>query len=228
MIQMFHIEADQVTRITCGDAYTATGLEDPRIPSFVRNCLRSYSERIAPTLPQCDNKEVVTIRPIVVTREETPVVLAVPKHILCALEGSVYTGIYYAFLMTHPLHGKKTSANVGYSTNPMHDVYLHNNLLANDRTTSAAAPHWVLDMVIGSFISVEKAIECSNDWVSNSRGIESKRKRAPLLARINGVKLYSMQKKPTVPLKKYLSKTAPAIYMDAYENAVSRKKKSIE
>lgn len=213
---MFNIEAARTTSFTCGKSITTVKQEnDPRLCSFVRNCLRSHKENVEATLPDCAKNREIRITPIVAANDEKKL-LIVPKAIMCALESKLYTGVYYAFLMTHPLHGKKTSANVGYSTNPTYDLYLHNNLLINDRTTSAAAPYWILDIVLGPFISIEKAIECCSEWVSNTRGIESKRKRAVLLARIYAVSLYSIHTQSNVPLKKYLAKSAPSCYMDSY------------
>jgi hypothetical protein len=143
--------------------------------------------------------------------------MVLPKNILSILEGKPCGGFHFAFLMTHPLYGKKTSANIAYSTNPMRDVYLHNILAMGDRTTSAAAPHWVLDIVLGPFISADKAIECTQDWVSHTRGKESKRKKAKFLSRIYGVPLYSASIKPDIPLRQYLQENAPPSYMAKYE-----------
>ena len=225
---MFNIEAERVTTFSCAEPVAY----DPSKPSFVRNCIRSFQRNIAPTLPRCDKKasaEIEMIRPIIVsTAEGETRTITIRKAILCALEGGLYTGIYYAFLMTHPLHGKKTSANIGYSTNPALEVYRHNHLLTNDRTTSAAAPHWNVDVVVGPFITWEKSKLCTEDWVIDSRGIESKRNRAVLMSRIYGVPLYSAHIKPDVPLEKYLTENAPPIYIESYNKMKSGgKKKSI-
>lgn len=219
---MFNIEAERVTTFKCAEpvAYDATK------PSFVRNCLQSFKQNIAPTLPRCCIKPIETYRPIIVeTIEGETRTMPVRKAILCALENRLYTGIYYAFLMTHPLHGKKTSANIGYSTNPALDVYRHNHLLTNDRTTSAAAPHWTVDVVVGPFITCEKSKQCTEDWVIDSRGIESKRNRAVLMSRIYGVPLYSAHIKPQVPLKQYLAEKAPPIYTESYRKMKNGGKK---
>lgn len=123
-------------------------------------------------------------------KDNPETVMTISGEVLCTLENRLFRGVYYSFLMTHSLQGEKTSANIGYSTNPMLDVYRHNNLLTNDRTTKAAAPYWVLDMVLGPFPFKEKAIHCSNEWVSGTRGKDSKRKKATLLKIIHNVNLY--------------------------------------
>lgn len=153
--------------------------------------------------------------------EYTESIIEVPKNVMAILQGKPFTGVYYAYLMTHSLYGKKTSAHVGYSTNPMYDVYLHNTLAFNDRTTSAAAPHWILDMVLGAFLSVELAIECTKEWVSHTRGKESKRKKAYFLSRIYKVPLYSAAVKPSVTLREYLTVNAPPKYTTCYEQMIA-------
>lgn len=233
MSQQYNIRADEIVTMAPGMRIVVsktTRQED----TFLRNCLASFNQCIKPTLSGAS--EEIHIMPIIVHKKEAAAAVAaappeekgiivVSKSILCTLEDRLFRGNYYTFLMTHPLHGKKTSANVGYSTNPAYDVYLHNHLLTNDRTTSAAAPHWILDMVLGPFVSVEVAIECSNDLVSNTRGMTSKRKRASLLSRIYNVPLYDVAKKPSVPLKEYLATTAPPIYTQHYKKMVSSAKK---
>lgn len=155
------------------------------------------------------------------TGVEQSSIMIVPKRVLSTLQRKPFLGVHYAFLMTHPLFGKKTSANVGYSTNPMYDVHLHNSLAINDRTTSAAAPHWILDIVLGPFISVELAIECTKEWVSHTRGKKSKRKKAYFLSRIYDVPLYAVATKPTVSLRDYLLENAPPNYTECYEKMLN-------
>ncbi len=151
-------------------------------------------------------------------------IAVIPKSILCAIKNKINTGIYYTFLMTHSLKGKKTSAHIGYSTNPMYDVYLHNNLIINDRTTNTAAPHWVLDIVLGPFSCRNKAIECSKEWVNNTRGKPSKRKKGYLLSKVDAVNLYTKQIPQKEVFSDYLKRTAPPIYSVAYEKLKSTAK----
>lgn len=233
MTQGYNVHADEVNSLTRGITIVIANDdeedEDERIPIFLRNCIRSFKSRVQPTLhgvacdvdiritPVLKNEEAVAV-----VEEEEEAIIVVTKSILCLLEDRLFTGNYYTFLMTHPLPDKKTSAHVGYSTDPAYDVYLHNNLLTNDRTTSAAAPYWVLDMVLGPLISAEDAIECCKDLVSNTRGMNSKRKRALLLSHVRNVPLYAIAKKPTVPLKEYLAKNAPPVYTERYEKMIGR------
>jgi len=78
----------------------------------------------------------------------------------------------------------------------------------------------VLDMVLGPLISVEDAMECCKDLVSNTRGMKSKRERALLLSHVRNVPLYDVAKKSPVPLKEYLAKNAPPVYTERYEKMV--------
>jgi len=226
MSQQYNIQADELVTVEHGTRIVVSKTTAHQENTFLRNCIASFNQRIKPTLGD-DVSEEIHITPVIITHkkaEENEGIIVVSKSILCTLENRLFTGNHYSFLMTHPLYGKKTSANVGYSTNPAHDVYLHNHLLTNDRTTSAAAPHWILDMVLGPFISVERAVECSKDWVNNSRGMTSKRKRASLLSRIYNVPLYDVAKKPSVPLEEYLATNAPPVYTQHYKRMVSQKK----
>lgn len=150
-------------------------------------------------------------------------IIVVPKFILCILQNRMYDGIYYTFLMTHSLIGKKTDTNIGYSTNPIYDIYLHNNQLINDRTTNAAAPFWVLDMVLGPFTSFNKAFVCSKEWVSGTRGKVSKRKKAHFLNNDYDVNLYSSEIRPKKPFLEYLKDIAHHSYIDTYLSLTGKK-----
>lgn len=240
MTQMFNLRAEGVTSLRCGSPIMSSSLDDPEVPSFLRGCLASFKCRVesilGPHLAATLEREI-RIVPVQVIHHDVPSqeselftttaslpnqgIIVVPKTIMAVLEDKLYKGNQYTFLITHPLHGKKTSAHVGHSTNPALDVYLHNHLKTNDRTTSAAAPHWRLDMVMGPFLSHEQATECSKEWVNNTRGMDSKRKRALLLSRMYGVPLYSASAKPKVPVKEYLRKVAPPKYMALYEKMTS-------
>lgn len=225
--------------------------EDSVMGRFVRDCLAAFKKTIQPTIEhyadlptQCvqiaftsidtssssstdtneeENSGIsmsVECIPAQAAAEQCSIMI-VPKRVLSTLQRKPFLGLHYAFLMTHPLFGKKTSANVGYSTNPMYDVHLHNTLAINDRTTSAAAPHWILDIVLGPFISVELAIECTKEWVTHTRGKKSKRKKAYFLSRIYDVPLYAAATKPTVTLRDYLAENAPPNYMECYEKMLN-------
>ena len=214
--------------------------EDAAMATFVRNCLKAFKKTIQPTVEHfadcptsctqisfVSNDTSSTSSSPDGTEEEVEgmidneSIMVLPKAVLSTLQGKPFAGTHYAFLMTHPLYGKKTSANIGYSTNPMYDVHLHNTYAINDRTTSAAAPHWILDIVLGPFISAEIAIECTKEWVSNTRGKKSKRAKAVLLSRAYNVPLYSVAIKPILSLREYLAMNAPPNYMECYEKMIS-------
>ena len=224
----YNVQADETNRIERGNTIIVKnddddGDDDESIPIFLRNCIRCFKARVQPSNTDIRITHVLKNQQQVDEEQTTvsnPSVIVVSKSILCTLENRLFTGNYYTFLMTHPLPDKKTSAHVGYSADPAYDVYLHNNLLTNDRTTSAAAPHWILDMVLGPLISVEDAIECCKDLVSNTRGMKSKRERAVLLSHVRNVPLYDVAKKPTTPLDEYLAKNAPPIYTERYRKMI--------
>ena len=227
---MFNVKAQSINHFTTkedGDD------EDPEMLSFAESCLKSFRKTIQPGMAHYTDLPTHYTGIYFTTQEtstssssslssstedtEEESIMVLPKNLVSVLEGKPFAGFHFAFLMTHPLYGKKTSANIAYSTNPMRDVHLHNILAMGDRTTSAAAPHWVLDIVLGPFISADKAIECTQDWVSHTRGKESKRKKAKFLSRIYGVPLYSASVKPEIPLRQYLQQNAPPSYMVKYE-----------
>mgnify|MGYP000509361440 CR=1 FL=1 len=158
---------------------------------------------------------------ITVATEAEAEVMTISGETLCTLENRLFRGIYYSFLMTHSLQGEKTSANIGFSTNPMLDVYLHNNLLTNDRTTKAAAPYWVLDMVLGPFPFKEKAVHCSEEWVSGTRGKDSKRKKAALLKIIHNVNLYDSGRPLGVPFRDFLITRAHPLLVKKYDSLLA-------
>lgn len=145
---------------------------------------------------------------------------------LSALHHSVMTntafrGVYWAFLMSHNLKGKKKDTNIGVSKNPIFSVMAHNNqALINhgdnarlprsvfpviyDKDTASAAPHWKLDTAIGPFLCKQEAIGCCHRWVRKTRGTDSKRSRAPELVELYGNKLYSSQIPINQPLESHL------------------------
>jgi hypothetical protein len=149
------------------------------------------------------------------------------------LTNTTFRGVYYAFLMSHALKGKKKNTNVGASKNPIFSVIAHNNQAfvnrpANrhlskaafpviyDKDTASAAPHWKLDRVIGPFIRKEEAIECCHGWVKKTRGTDSKHKRAPELTTHYATNLYSSQVPLRQPLEKHLLQVnAPLEYIVA-------------
>lgn len=223
---MFNIRAHSLNRFT---TKARDENDDPGMTSFIESCLASFEKTIHPSVAHYADLPTKHTG-VYFASEDTPSsssssssdedetsIMVIPKNVLSILEGKPCGGLHFAFLMTHPLYGKKTSANVAYSTNPMRDVYLHNILAMGDRTTSAAAPHWILDMVLGPFITADMAIECTEEWVSHTRGKDSKRKKATFLSRIYNVPLYSASIKPDIPPRQYVRNNAPPSYLARYD-----------
>ena len=143
--------------------------------------------------------------------------MSVARETAAELRGEQYRGAYYAFLMTHTLPGKKKDANVAYGTNPFHEIYRHNAQLVPDRATSQAAPHWILDIVLGPFCCANEAVACASEWVTSTRGKEPKRRKAYTLMQRFGVALYSYHVPHEPPgVDDFLRTRAPRRYVHAY------------
>ncbi len=145
---------------------------------------------------------------------------------LSALHYSVMTntafrGVYWAFLMSHNLKGKKKDTNIGVSKNPIFSVMAPTNQAligrgdnaklpravfpgSYDKDTASAAPHWKLDTAVGTFYTRKEAIGCCHRWVRKTRGTVSKRERAPELAEDYDNSLYSSQIPINTPLESRL------------------------
>jgi hypothetical protein len=118
----------------------------------------------------------------------------------------------------------KTDSHVGYSTNPLLDLFCHNQRLFVDRNTCMAAPHWMLDIVLGPFASKEQAVECGRGWVSRTRGKEPKREKAPFLASIYDVDMYSFRVEPATEgeskMQQLLAQYAPPEFLAHFADIV--------
>ena len=145
-------------------------------------------------------------------------ITVIDKKSYCLLSNQPYNGSYYVLLMTHPLNGKKSNTNISYSTDPIHEIFLHNNLLANDRGTSVAAPFWGADAILGPFCSLGKTVSCSKELVDNTRGITSKRNKTIELHETNNVNLYLSRVHDIVPYKEFIRDVTPPNYIKAYRD----------
>ena len=165
--------------------------------------------------------------------EEEEYIHIIPTLILyafhyCLLNNIPFKGVHYAFLMSHKLIGKKKDTNIGISKNPIIAVVAHNNQAysqknnqprINDKDTASAAPDWRLDTVLGPFPTKRQAIECSLEWVKKTRGIDSKRDKAPVLAESYRCDMYSSQINISKPLDEFLIDiNAPYNYIEACHN----------
>lgn len=131
-------------------------------------------------------------------------IMMVSKYTYHALQHRIFPGTYFAFLMSHSLKNKKKDTNIGFSKNPIHSLYLHNGQHIVNKNTSSAAPHWILDIILGPFSTERQAMDCCNEWVSKTRGRESKRLKAYTLYKKYGVNLYSHQVKLNEPYDQFL------------------------
>ncbi len=161
------------------------------------------------------------IAPDAAQRERESGAMVIDASTLALLEQRAYQGAYWAFMMTHALQGKKTDTRIGYSTNPLLTIYRHNAMLMGDRATSAAAPHWRADILVGTFASLAHVVCFCEDWVDGTRGKTSKRRHGHFLARINNKRIYANDV-PAPPLARYLSQNAPRAYQEAHKRLCER------
>lgn len=131
-------------------------------------------------------------------------VIMIPKYNFFMLQHRIFPGSYFAFLMSHSLKNKKKDTNIGFSKNPIYSLYLHNGQHIVNKNTSSAAPYWILDTILGPFSTEKQAMCCCNEWVSKTRGRESKRLKAYSLYKKYGVNLYSHQVKLNEPYDQFL------------------------
>jgi hypothetical protein len=168
------------------------GREGPSAPA--ENCVTSCEVRpVEPTQAELTNQE------------------------RCNLLSQPYTGEYFTFLMSHSV-SSRTDSFVGYTTNPLRDVYLHNQKHVSDRNTCGAAPHWLLDIVLGPFISKELAIDCGLSWVTGTRGKTPKREKAPFLSSAYYVGMYTYMKRSGWPLADLLEWFAEPCFLALHES----------
>jgi hypothetical protein len=126
-----------------------------------------------------------------------------------------YDGKYFVFLMSLPQSvPNKTDSHIGYTPNPIANVYMYNEKFIFDRSTSMAAPNWELDIVMGPFICKKAAHNCANAWVNGTRGKESKRSKALYLSSVYNVNIYTYQKKCERSLEELLKENADPQFVD--------------
>lgn len=153
-------------------------------------------------------------------------ITVIDKKNYCLLSNRFYDGDYYVLLMTHPLDGKKTDTNISYNTDPILEIFLHNNLLINDRSTSAAAPYWGADAILGPFASLGRSMECSEGIVQNTRGDVSKRNKCIKLQKQYDVNLYlSTITDKITTYSEYVHNNTPPSYIKAYQDRYGMRSK---
>lgn len=119
---------------------------------------------------------------------------------MCLLRGETFRGNWFIYLITlPPTVTSKTDSHVGWTTNPLVDIYLLNQgktiYKHVDRNISMAIPHWKLDRVIGPLTCEEQAQYFANIWADGTRGMKSKRDKATFLSEATDSPLYTYTEK---------------------------------
>jgi hypothetical protein len=85
---------------------------------------------------------------------------------------------WFCYLMKQLGSKSKNEANIRIATNPFADLESHNRGDANDKATKTAKGSWQIEMIVGPFSAMEPAEEFRKEWMTSSRGLESRRTRA--------------------------------------------------
>lgn len=117
---------------------------------------------------------------------------------MAMIKGETFKGNWFIYLITLPPSvSSKTDSHVGWTTNPLVDLYLLNKGCVIykhiDRNIAMAIPHWKLDRVIGTLTCEEQAIYFAHMWVYGTRGKGSKRDKAPFLSEASDSNLFSFE-----------------------------------
>ncbi len=150
-------------------------------------------------------------------------ITVIDKQSFCFLTGRPFDGNYYILLMTHPLPGKKTDTNISFGTDPIHEIFIHNNLLANDRSTGSVAPYWGADAILGPIVTFNKAMRCSKKLVDKTRGKIPKRNKAIEIHKKQKLNLYLANLVDVLPYKELVETIAPPQYITAYRELFMKK-----
>lgn len=99
---------------------------------------------------------------------------------------------YYAYMLGNGDKNAKTQAYVGKGRNPFWKQACHNSKRFRTKKTRSAAGRWFLELVCGPFMCKETAVIFKKAW-SKSRGVDSKRDRALLLAQEYHIAVYDFR-----------------------------------
>ena len=156
--------------------------------SITQLMIDRYASHIKSPIPTSS----ITTHTIITQSTRPPQIIEIDNLQRAELYEIQYQGKYFVFLMSLP-HSipNKTDSHIGYTTNPITNVYLHNGRFIIDRNTSQAAPNWELDIVMGPFVCRMAAYNCANAWVNGTRGKESKRAKAEFLSGVYNVNIYT-------------------------------------
>jgi hypothetical protein len=150
-----------------------------------------------------------------------PAVTTIDEAQRANLEHRQHRGDHYVMLMTHPLK-KKIHSYVGHTTNPVQQVFLHNQRCTPDRSTSSAAPHWQLDAVLGPFHCRELARACGMELVTHTRGKDKRRQKAVQLSADYNSNLYTFQVPAARPLEEILHQHAPPVFSHVFNRMMKK------
>lgn len=161
---------------------------------------QAQQELIARYSGCCEDDALITLHPVrqchmQVERQPEPGLGQASAFQLAQMYVTRYVGEFYAFMMSHDMVAK-TDNYVGWTVNPLLDVVMYNAREMGDRSISAAAGSWVLDIVLGPFPCKEEARRCGLAWVDGTRGKQPKRKKAPWLAEQFNTNMYDARLKP--------------------------------
>lgn len=136
------------------------------------------------------------------TKEDGEGYIPLNRCQMCMIHGETFKGNWFIYLITLPSTvSSKTDSHVGWTTNPLVDVYLLNKgqtiYKHIDRNISMAVPHWKLDKVIGTLTCEEQAEDFAYMWVDGTRGKKSKREKAPFLSEASDAPLYTFTERLT-------------------------------
>lgn len=136
----------------------------------------------------------------VIEEEEEEGHIRLNRFQMSLLRGETFKGNWFIYLITLPSTvSSKTDSHVGWTTNPLIDIYLLNQgktiYKHVDRNISMAIPHWKLDRVIGPLTCEEQAQYFAYIWADGTRGMKSKREKSTFLAEATDAPLYTFTEK---------------------------------
>lgn len=126
----------------------------------------------------------------------------------CQLQGRVYSGEFFVYLLTHS-EPSRTNSFVGVSVNPLREVCVRN-------AASTAPGHWALDIAQGPHTCRETAYDCGLSLVTDTRGAEPKRNKFPWLSAAYNAPIYTYTHAPALPLPQLLAHYAEPEFLRLY------------
>lgn len=123
---------------------------------------------------------------------------------------------WYCALLGHPFESLyKKDTYMFVSPTPVLAATLHNRKAVRNKDTRAVAPFWHFLLIVGPFAAEDSALAFGREWIHNTRGSQSKRRRGVELARAYGMSYYAPSTRPGRTLA-YLRRHAPPEYVAAF------------